>query len=130
MQKDFDDWNNLKKELNSKNKLPTFKQREIWWCHLGLNVGDEENGKGDDYSRPILIVKKFNKNIFLGVPLTTKIKNNPYYQKIHFKNREQCAMLSQFKIIDCKRLMNKKGDLSRGCFDKVVKGISGLLNPQ
>ena len=43
---------------------------------------------------PVLIVRKFNPHIFFGVPLTTKIKQNPYYLPIRFKDREQCVMLS------------------------------------
>jgi mRNA interferase MazF len=58
MQKDFDKWNEQKKELDKKQKDMLFKEREIWWCNLGLNIGDEENGKGEKSTRPILIIKK------------------------------------------------------------------------
>ena len=30
MQKDFDNWNNLKKKLDQREKFPSFKEREIW----------------------------------------------------------------------------------------------------
>ena len=40
------------------------------------------------YNRPVLIVRKFNPHIFFGVPLTTKIKQNPYYLPMRFKDRE------------------------------------------
>ena len=82
MQKNFNQWSELKKDLDLREKLPTFKQREIWWCHLGLNIGDEENGKNEKYHRPVLVLKKFNNRLFLGVPLTTQIKENPYYHKL------------------------------------------------
>ena len=35
----------------------------------------------------VLIVRKFNPHIFFGVPLTTKIKHNPYYFPMRFKER-------------------------------------------
>ena len=58
MKKDFDNWNNIKKKLDKREKYPSFKEREIWWTNIGLNVGDEECGKGEKSVRPILIVKK------------------------------------------------------------------------
>lgn len=89
MESDFDDWNHLKKNLNSKEKLPTFKQREVLWYNIGLNIGHEENVKNKDFSRPILILKKFNNHIFFGITLTTQMKEKHYYNKVHFKGKEQ-----------------------------------------
>ena len=44
MEKDFDHWNELKKEVNSGEVLPLYHAREIWWAHLGVNVGYEQDG--------------------------------------------------------------------------------------
>ncbi len=30
------------------------------WCSIGINVGDEEDGKNELYERPVLVIKKFN----------------------------------------------------------------------
>ena len=127
MQKDFNNWNILKQELDANDRLPSFKQREIWWCHIGLNIGDEENGKNKDYHRPILIIRKFNNSLFLGVPLTTKIKNNLYYHLITFKNNNQCVMLSQFKVLASKRLDRKIGQFSRNSCNKIKKALSEII---
>lgn len=40
MKKDFDSWNDIKKNLDGKAKDMLFKEREVWWCNLGLNIGD------------------------------------------------------------------------------------------
>jgi mRNA-degrading endonuclease toxin of MazEF toxin-antitoxin module len=127
MEKDFTNWNELKIKLDQKQGTPTFKQREIWWCHIGLNIGDEENGKSANYHRPILIIKKFNKKIFLAVPLTTQIKDNPYYHKISFQSKTQCAMLSQIRILDAKRLDRKMGKLTSEEFEKLKEDIFGKI---
>jgi hypothetical protein len=66
MQKDFDKWHNKKKKLD-KNKIDYnffYHEREIWWSSIGLNIGVETNGKSDHFERPVLIVKKFNKDMF------------------------------------------------------------------
>lgn len=46
MQKDFDQWNSEKKglEISGPESLQ-FHEREIWWCSIGINLGDEHDGK-------------------------------------------------------------------------------------
>jgi len=47
MNKDFNFWNDQKKLTNDLDPSNIyFKEREIWWCHLGANVGQEQDGKG------------------------------------------------------------------------------------
>ena len=127
MNKNFTDWNLLKQRLDNKQGLPTFKEREIWWCSLGVNIGHEENGKNEFFSRPILVVRKFNSNIFLGIPLTTKIKENRYYHQISFKETKQCAMLSQIRVWESRRLMDKMGKISWDEFDEIRKKLSDII---
>lgn len=43
--KDFDTWNESKKNIHAKQELPQFSEYEIWWCSYGLNIGYEVDGK-------------------------------------------------------------------------------------
>ena len=80
MPKDFDGWNTNKKHLDKIDQPVFFREREIWWCSIGINVGHEQDGRGSDYRRPVLVLRKFNRWLFIGVPLSLQIKpNNPYY---------------------------------------------------
>lgn len=68
----FDNWNEIKKQLHQKEKeVKFFKERQIWWCSIGQNLGSESYGKGLTFTRPILVYKKLSERIFLGTPLTT-----------------------------------------------------------
>ena len=60
--KDFNRWNELKKKIDSNNDLlDNFpKEGEVWMSSVGLNIGYEQNGSENNFSRPVLIVKKFN----------------------------------------------------------------------
>ncbi len=127
MHKDFDDWNSVKKRLDTGHVAPTFQKREIWWCSIGLNIGHEENGKNKDYSRPVLVIRKFNDHIFWGIPLTTQIKEKHYYYKIHFKEKEQCVMLSQIRLLESRRLTDKMGKLSQKQFDEIREALKGMI---
>ncbi len=105
-------------------KRPFFHEREIWFCHLGVNVGFEQNGLGDDFLRPIIIFRKFNNEIFWGIPLTKKSKNTKYYFTFSFSKRgENTAILSQIRLIDARRLSYHIGEISEIDFRFLVSAI-------
>lgn len=81
MGKDFEGWGRIKEQLHSKRTQEMyFREKEVWWCALGLNIGDEQDGKGQFATRPVLVIKKFNKRICIVLPLSTKTKQaNIYY---------------------------------------------------
>jgi hypothetical protein len=53
MEKDFDGWGQRKKKIDSFVRFQHPKEKEIWWCRVGLNIGTEVYGKGKDYMRPV-----------------------------------------------------------------------------
>lgn len=106
--KDFLSWNKIKKYLHEHKERPHFHEREIWFCSVGINIGREQDGGGKQSLRPIIILKKFNNEIFYGIPLT-KNKKGKFYFNFLFKNKESSAILSQMRLIDAKRLQHKMG---------------------
>ena len=100
----------------------------MYWCSIGENVGDEENGKGKESTRPVLILKKFNKNIFWGIPMSSKIKDNKYYVKVMLKDNIRSVMISQLRLLDTKRLDIKIGYISKSDFDLVRNNIIDILS--
>ncbi len=127
MQKDFDKWNKIKKETHSKDIPPLFSEREIWWCSLGVNIGSEQDGKGKDYLRPVLVLRKFNKNIFYGLPITSKIKNDQFHISINSRNTKGSIILSQMRLIDSKRLGYIMGKITENESKEVKKKLKDLL---
>jgi len=131
MTKNFDSWNILKKKLDGVDVPPLFNEREIWWCSIGVNIGTEMYGKGGTFTRPVLVLKKFSKNSFLGIPLTTKIKDRFGYYKFSFKEEEVCAVMSDIKKMDSRRLGDKMGELSENKFRQIKLEIEKLIfSPQ
>ena len=62
--KDFDSWNTEKKQLEEFGPdVLIFHEREIWWCSIGVNLGDEQDGKNELFERPVLVVRKFNRKL-------------------------------------------------------------------
>jgi mRNA interferase MazF len=127
--KNFDDWNNVKKVLEKdiENFLEV-KERELWWCSLGINLGDEEDGKHDNFERPVLIIKKFNNRIIWVLPLSTQSGNLKYYFSVNYKNIKSYVILSQLRLISVKRLKRMLGKLSPKQFKEIKKKIITFLN--
>ncbi len=127
MTKDFENWGKLKVSLNQREEFPTFQMRDIWWCSIGVNVGHETDGKNEFFNRPVLVLRKFNKHLFLGVPLTTKIKQNPFYIEITVYSRQQCAMISQLRTYESKRLTRKLARLDDADFNVVRESVKKMI---
>ena len=123
-------WASKKVNIDQKDEsaIPYFDEREIWYCNMGHNVGFEQDGKGTEYWRPVLIVKKYNKHLFTGIPLTSKIKNFPFYFGIgNVDNKNAMAILSQTKAFSSKRLVNKVEMLDKTIFAATKKAASDYI---
>ena len=104
--KDFDQWNNIKKETHKRITDDVyFKEREVWWVRLGVNIGFEQDGTGEQYARPVVVIKKYNPEVFLIVPLSTTGKRGKYYFSIgNIDGKEAVAILSPDTIDRCASL--------------------------
>lgn len=129
VQDEFDKWSIIKKQINEKSNSPFFKPRDIFFIKVGKNVGFEENGKGDSFRRPVLVLKKFSGDVFWGIPLSTTKKEGIYYYHFSFtKNKESVALLSQVRLFDARRLIHKKGMINKDDYDIIIQKISNLLS--
>ena len=128
MEKNFDEWNKVKKKIDQFEINRFYHEKEVWWAKIGLNIGNEQNGSDGNFERPVLIIKKFGKNICLIIPLTTSPKKHKYRFDVGLiKQKTASAIISQMKIIDTKRLINKIQTLDKEIFIKIRKNISGLF---
>jgi len=118
--KNFTNWFKLKPKLDQKKKSPLFNQREIWWCSIGINIGCETDGKNQLHERLVLILKKYNRNQFLGLPLTTTANIHPkYHSVLTVKKTTSQVMLSQSRTLDAKRLIRKISKITTKEFQKI-----------
>jgi len=125
--KDFQKWHEKKEEIQHSVQIVYFHEREIWWMHLGSNIGFEEDGKGESFARPVLILKQYNPTSFLGVPLSTTQKSGKYYYHFSFQEKDSVALLSQLRLFDAKRLYRKMGRTSQEHFLEIRARIRKML---
>jgi mRNA interferase MazF len=127
VKKDFDGWNNKKKEINEKIG-PFCHDRELWWCALGVNIGFEQDGSDSEYRRPVLILKGLSKSTCLIAPLTKSKNIHRLRPSIGLvEDKEACVLLSQIKVIDTKRLVKKIGYLDKEIFEVIRKTVKDML---
>jgi len=126
--KKYDKWNEVKKDTQKKNFIFSVKPREIYWVKIGQNIGSEEYGKGELFSRPVLILKRFSRNMFYGIPLSTKIKDGNFFYNFTFLDKPSNALLVQGRLFDTKRLENRMGMIEKTDFENIKKSVKELLS--
>ncbi|PCI30066.1 hypothetical protein COB55_00725 [Candidatus Wolfebacteria bacterium] len=102
-------WTDVKSQIHADKERPYFHIREVWFCSLGTNIGFEQDGDGDTYLRPVVVVKKFNN------------------QFQYSKSQSSTAILSQIRLIDGKRFSYKSGMVSKKDFDGLKQKLMQLI---
>lgn len=132
MDKDFDNWNDLKKLINRKEISDKFNfhSGDIWWTALGINIGKETNGKNETFEKPVLILKVINKHTLYILSLTSK---GHFADKYHYKvNYEDggggVVVFSQVRVISSNRLLRKLSRINKNDLEKVKKIFTSLFS--
>lgn len=136
--KDFDTWNDLKKSIERKHGGEAYAYpREVWWCSLGINLGTEIDGKNENFERPVLIARVYNKHSMLVLPVTSKEKDDAFHCKIivqaknsntgEIYNKPVWVKLTQARAISNKRLLRKVDVIPHIDFDKVMDAFRGYI---
>ncbi len=127
MEKDFDKWNNIKKSTDNENRSIKIREGEIRWCRIGVNIGFEMLGKGQTFRRPVLILKKFSADVFLGCPLTSKKHDGSWFMNFTHEGEIRCVILNQARLLDKKRLEEKLYELNEADLKKIKEAFCKLI---
>jgi len=122
MEKDFDEWNRNKKGLERAPIKKYVHPKEIWWCSLGVNLGAEIDGKNENFERPVIVMKVYNKETMIILPITTKPKDDQFHHKIQTVGKTVWVKMTQMRVISSKRLLRKVDILDEASFG-ILKDI-------
>ena len=125
--KNFLDWFSLKPQLDTLKKAKNFNEREVWWCHLGTNIGFEIDGKTAELTRPVLIIKKISHQTALILPLSTKAKTGSWFVPITVNQKQAIVILSQSRTIDSKRLKTRMETVPQKEFQEIKQKFIDFL---
>jgi len=123
----FDIWSQQKQTIDKCQRNTDFSDGEIWWASLGQNIASEVYGKGEDFLRPVLILRKVFNDACIVIPLTSKTKAGSYYFRFYFRNRDQYALMHQIRYLDARRLHHKYGDMKLADFRKLKTNFKNFI---
>jgi len=126
----LDSWNIKKKKIVQNKKTIFIKERDILFINMGQNIGVEQDGKGTEFLRPVIVYKKFNQKQFLGIALTSQEKFGKYYFQFQYlPSKKSYAILSQVRVFDTKRVRYKSGVIDKNNFYKLHKNLVEVVTP-
>ncbi len=126
-EKQFLDWIKVKIKLNKSQRKIYFRERDVYWVSLGKNVGSEQDGKNKRLERPVLVLKKFNDDIFIGLPITSQIKNDKYHYIFESDGINYSIILSQIRLLSSKRLLKKRLRIEEKVFENIKNKLKGII---
>ena len=126
-EKPFEIWGKYKRVLHSGNGKVLFHEREVWWCSLGINVGSEQDGKHEYFERPVLILKKFSRDVFLAAPITSNQRIGPYYFQLPIKGKQGSIVLSQIRTVSVKRLNRLMCKIPQNHFEEIRERLCYII---
>lgn len=126
-EKEFDQWNEIKKAIDAEGASVFSHEREVWWCSVGVNIGIEADGKHGTFERPVLVLRVFNKDMLWVLPITSTIKGSAFYYRFLFKGEERCVNLGQIKVISSKRLKRRVDIMAESDFENIRTKLIAFL---
>ncbi len=95
---------------------------------MGANVGIEQDGKGDDFLRPVLVFKKFSRRMCWVIPLSTQVlKGNFFFPLLAESNIIRIAVLPQMRMVDIKRLCDRLDLISYSEYELIKKELTAFM---
>jgi mRNA interferase MazF len=127
--KRFREWVSVKQKLDAHDyQPPLVSEGDLWWCAMGENVGIETSGKGRNFTRPVIVLKKLGRLAFFGVPTTTTTREGSWYLRFTHQGIDEVALLTQARMFSYKRLDRKMGELAESDFQKVKEAFVRLFS--
>lgn len=125
---DFNQWNRVKTNLHLHGRKPKISQGQIWWAGVGKNIGNEMNGKNEQFSRPILIYKKLATDKFMAIPITSQKREGSWYIPFVQAGKYEVAIVGEAKIMNTKRLYRMIGEIDDSDYIRVREGFLKLYS--
>lgn len=127
--KQFSEWFRIKQKIEQEERGGEVVRRgEIRWSTIGVNVGREMDGKGENFARPVLIIHTIGDALALVAPLTSKSKNTPGYVRFEWLDHKDCICIHQMRIVSTKRLLMRLAKVSDAKLEMLKKEIKNFYS--
>ncbi len=127
MEKEFDRWNRVKKNVDGERRPIEAHQRELWWVSFGANIGIEIDGKHETFERPGIVLRRFNREMVWVMPVTSQKKSSPFYAEFLHGGTTYWAALTQVRTLSTKRFLRKIGMIPQESFVAMQRKLSAFV---
>ena len=126
--KDFAAWHEIKSATDARNTSRILiRIGAVWLIRLGVNVGSELDGKGNEFLRPVIVIRKINDQRFFGIPVSSKVTEDYFRQKFILLGEQRDAVLSDIRAFDKKRCMRFMTMLDTETIHIITQRISHIF---
>lgn len=126
--KRYHDWADAQREIDKKGYPTKWKVGGVFWANQGVNIGSEQDGKGDHFTRPILIITEFSERLVLIAPISSKMRRHRYRFKIMVKGEPRMVLLDQVRTIDLKRLGYFIDEIPMATLRQIRSALANLID--
>ena len=127
----YQNWFPQKQKLDRAEDIPFFKEGEVWWCPIGVNIGYENFGKGKRFTRPVLVLRKHSRHMFLGAALSTAAPKTPLHVPIFVAGKKSVVRLDQLRTYDARRMTQRPiKRLGTKELNSVIQVLMGMMLPK
>lgn len=117
--------------LWSHAELPNFQAGDVWWCSMetaAVHDPAHPDVLKSECRRPVLILKKFGKNTFLGLQVTKQDKGGNWYVPVQFAGKRRFVMLHRPIALGVERLTDREGWVDDVTLVRVREQFLGLYS--
>ena len=89
----------------------------------------EIDGKHERFLRPVIVIRKFNKDMALIVPATAQERqgNKYYFTATGDDSKQYVICISQIRAISSKRFFRKIGTINQSSYDDLLERLSDMI---
>ena len=128
--KDFAGWAKVAEMVERRERAEFYKSWVIYWANLGVNIGSGEDGKGERFTRPVLLLAMLNKTQVLVIPITSQKKKGANYREIVGNGKVEYLLFDQLRTIDVKCLEEVVDEIDSDTLRMVRGGLLKILKRQ
>ena len=95
---------------------------------MGVNIGSELDGKGDEFTRMVVVLKKTSSTMFYALPLSSKQATKIFHPLVMHEGRTSYAVMSQVFSSSSKRLERFDSKISESELDILREKVANVFH--
>lgn len=84
------------------------------------------DGKNQLFERPVLVLRKYSKNLFFGLPMASSKKHSKFHFPLTVRGMDRSVILSQGRTLSGKRLQRRLYKVNDNTFSQIEKSYMDL----